>query len=90
MSIDTIREALNKRLRDIALTVWRVIDDGDGSDEAVDKAAALILAHDDAIRRECADRAIGYFFNVWAKGIEYDDDDLRAAILGKEGIDKTE
>jgi len=45
-----------------------------------DQTAALITAHDDAIRRECADRAIEYI----ATGNYGSDTGLRSAITGKE------
>jgi hypothetical protein len=53
------------------------------------EAAALITARDEAIRRECADRAVAYAISEHWKDDEYDRDNydidlgyLRAAIMG--------
>jgi len=60
-------------------------------EESHAKAAALITAHDDAIRRECAERAVKWYNepdnqNYMEKfnDDEYWDNELRAAILGTE------
>ena len=51
----------------------------------VNRATALITAHDDAIRRECADRAREWLNeNACQCWTEVDMIDIRAAILGKE------
>jgi hypothetical protein len=56
----------------------------------IDEAAALITDHDELIRRECADRAWAYtdVHSRWdyssdGSVVEIDDDDLRAAIMGR-------
>jgi len=72
MNINTYKMAYEIMAK-IAAHEWSTTDIAD----AIDKHGA---ARDDAIRRECADRAELYMLNIFAKDIGYDNEDLRLAI----------